>query len=107
MKLLTTTTRNNKASNVYEIENLNEVKNIYADSNDTYYYKNYQFTLVRVNNDINGNPLYKITLSKDFEYITAQLKGLVTRTYVSKNYGLIQSYNLQDDLKRIFEKLEK
>lgn len=105
MKLLTTTTKNNKISNVYQLENIKELGNVYADNNDTYYFKEYQFTIIRVKNDINGNPIYKFTLAKDFAYITEKLKGLVTKCYISKNYGLIQSYNLESSLVNIFNKL--
>lgn len=94
--------------NIYEIETLKDLDVIYADSKkDTYYYKDYQFRVWRVNNDINGNPLYRLELSRNYKNITNELKGLVKRVNLQKGYGLIQSYNLESDLNRIFKNLDK
>lgn len=105
-KLLLTTARNGKDSNIYQLDTLKELGNIYVDDNNTYYFKDYQFTIVRVKNDINGNPQYKFTLAKNFEYITEKLKGVATRTYVNKNYAILQSHYLEKTLTTLFEKIE-
>ena len=60
-----------------------------------------------VNNDINGNPLYKFMLSKNFESVNSELKGLVHRCYISKGYSLIQSYNIAESINTIINKIEK
>lgn len=91
---------------IWEVESVKDLDRVYADNNDTYYYNEYQFKIKRVNNDINGNPLYKIQLSKNFEDITSSLKGLVYRCYPSKKYALIQSYNLSNSLENIFSKIK-
>lgn len=91
--------------NIYELETIKELQNVYADNEDVYYYKEYTFRVKRVKNNVNGNPLYKIQLSKNFEDATAYLKGLVHRCYPNKKYALIQSYNLSSDLSFIFNKL--
>ena len=60
----------------------------------------------RINNDINGNPLYKFTLSKNFESVNSKLKGSVYRCYISKGYSLIQSYYIAESIEDIINKLE-
>ena len=61
--------------NIYDLDNIKDLGSIYSDDKDNiFYYKNYQFKVWRVNNDINGNPLYKFYLSKNFESVNAKLK---------------------------------
>ena len=90
--------------NMKIVNNLNEV---IPNKNTTYFYKNYSIELHRVNNDINGNPLYKIELCKDYIYnINSKLKGLVYRCYNKKGYSLIQSYDINKSLENIFNNLD-
>ena len=95
--------------NIYELDNVKkDLGSIYSDdNNNTFYYKDYQFKVWRVDNDINGNPLYKFYLSKNFESVNYKLKGLVYRCFVSKGYSLIQSYNIGESIGYIINKLEK
>ena len=93
--------------NIYELDNIKDLGSIYSDdNNNTFYYKDYQFKVWRVNNDINGNPLYKFYLSKNFENVNSKLKGLVHRCYISKGYSLVQSYNIGESIDTIINKLE-
>ena len=93
--------------NIYELDSIKDLGSIYSDDKDnTFYYKDYQFKVWRVNNDINGNPLYKFYLSKNFENVNYKLKGLVYRCFASKRYSLIQSYNIAESINTIINKLE-
>ena len=94
--------------NIYELDNIKkDLGEIYSDDkNNTFYYKDYQFKVWRVNNDINGNPLYKFYLSKNFESVNPELKGLVYRCYISKGYSIIQSYDIGRSIETIINKLE-
>ena len=94
--------------NIYKLDNIKkDLGSIYSDDkNNTFYYKDYQFKVWRINNDINGNPLYKFYLSKNFESVNAELKGSVYRCYISKGYSLLQSYNVGETINTIINKLE-
>ena len=94
--------------NIYELDNIKkDLGEIYSDDkNNTFYYKDYQFKVWRVNNDIYGNPLYKFELSKNFESVNYKLKGLVHRCYISKDYSLVQSYDIGRSIDAIINKLE-
>ena len=72
--------------NIYKLDDIKkDLGSIYYDDKDnTFYYKDYQFKVWRVNNDINGNPLYKFYLSENLENVNSKLKGLVHRCYISK-----------------------
>ena len=62
--------------------------------------ENLFFNVTRKGNDINGNPLYKLVIvDSDLNIINQEYKGKFYRTY--KNYSLIQSYSISDDLCRI------
>lgn len=62
--------------------------------------KNLFFNVTRKGNDINGNPLYKLVIvDSDLNIINQEYRGKFYRTY--KNYSLIQSYSISDDLCRI------
>ena len=66
--------------------------------------KNLVLECYRVNNDKNGNPMYKI-IPINFNGIVKL--DCVSRNMYTKNYWLIQSYNIIQDLSRIFSELEK
>lgn len=85
-----------------KITNLNEVQ---ATSEKVREYEfeafnnNYKFSITRVKNDINGNPMYKVTyLDNKCKYA----KGIMGRTYINKNYTVFQSYNLENSLMHLF-----
>lgn len=60
------------------------------------------YSLRRVNNDIYGNPLYKLTLTKgQFKH-----SKIAHRNYRSSQYYLLQSYNIKSDLDRLFQDLD-
>ena len=89
---------------IIKINNLKEVK---ENKEVIYNYKEYNFELYRVKNDINGNPLYRFTLESNGISKHDCLKGLVYRNYLMSNYALIQSYDINNSLDRIFTTLEK
>ena len=105
-KLLYDEKNNSTVWEIESLENLNQLTSLISD-NDICYYKNYTFKLKKVCCNIYGNPMYKFILSKNFENITNELKGLVYRAYISKGYSLIQSYNISDSIKRIFKTIEE
>lgn len=94
-----------RKSNVYLLESEKDFYFITADNNDTFYYKDYQFKVRYHKCDVYGNPLYKLQISKNFRYITDQLKGKVYKCYLNKNYCLIQSYDISEDAKRLITSL--
>lgn len=65
-----------------------------------YEYTGITFTIQRVKNDINGNPLYKISFENNI--IHKKIKGKIGKTYLSKGYTLFQSYNVSSSLENIF-----
>ena len=91
----------------YELLKVNTLREVVPTEKKLYVYNNYEIMIYRVNNDINGNPLYKILLSKDSMDVNYLLKGLVYRCYKNKGYSLIQSYDITNSLERIFESIEK
>lgn len=59
------------------------------------------YSLRRVKNDIYGNPLYKLTLTRgQFKH-----SKIAHRNYRSSQYYLLQSYNIKSDLDRFFQDL--
>ena len=93
---------------IYQIEDTNDFGKIRTDSIDnTYYFGDYQFRVEQVNNDVYGNPLYKVQLYESYRNITHMFKGMVHRVYSTKGYALVQSYNLGDTLKGLMEKISK
>lgn len=57
----------------------------------------------RVNNDVYGNPLYRVyPVNYYFKPVTG-----VYKNYTSKGYYLIQSYNIEDSLARLLEEADK
>ena len=80
------------------ITNLNS---IIADSKiKEYDFSGIKFTIQRVKNDINGNPLYKISFKDNT--IQEKLKSKIGKTYLSKGYTVFQSYNLASTIQSIF-----
>jgi hypothetical protein len=90
--------------NVIEIKSLTAVT---TSENTIYNYSGYSFTVWRVKNDINGNPIYRIVLSKDGENLTSELKGnkSIHRAYIKKGFATIQSYSLSNSLENMFNNL--
>ena len=71
-----------------------------ASNNQDETYQDY--SLRRVKNDIYGNPLYRLTLTR------GQFKHSKTayRNYRNSQYYLLQSYNIKDTLDRLFTDLD-
>jgi len=65
-----------------------------------YQFNNKIFTIQRVKNDINGNPVFKIKFNDTESH--KLLKGKIGRTYLNKNYTNFSSYNVADTLESIF-----
>ena len=96
--------------NGYQIIGLDNIKEdlgrvCSTDKNNTFYYKDYQFKVWRVKNDINGNPVYRLQLSKDFEDITYKLSQYA-RYYKKNNFVRLQSYDIAKEIEELIEKLE-
>lgn len=69
----------------------------------TFDYKGIEFTLNKQNNDINGNPMYKISFSDDKNL--CEVKPYLFRTYTKKGYGIFKSYNLSNSLENMFSNI--
>lgn len=90
----------NTALNMMRDNFIDKVYLIDASNNNDESYQDY--SLRRVKNDIYGNPLYKLTLTKgQFKH-----SEKVHRNYSSKDYYLLQSYNIKSDLDRFFLELD-
>lgn len=71
-----------------------------ASNNQDETYQDY--TLRRVKNDIYGNPLYRLTLTRgQFKH-----SKIAHRNYRKSEYYLLQSYNIKDTLDRLFTELD-
>lgn len=91
------------------IKRLSDLKELWkVDKNNTeiYVYENYDFTVKRVNNSLNGNKVFKLVLNRDNENITSELKGYAYRAYVKKGYALMYQYGLYNALKHFFKNLK-
>lgn len=78
---------------------------VYANNTETIYNVDDEifFTVCRVKNDINGNPLYKIVIeNKEGENINHLYRDKAYRTY-KKGYSLLQTYNLSNTLENMFK----
>ena len=85
------------------MENEKDFEKISAyDTTPQYYeYKDYIIRVERVHNDYYGNPLYHVTISKDFENMTYLLKYclVVYRTYKKQGFCTVQSYSIGETVK--------
>lgn len=71
-----------------------------ASNNQDESYQDY--SLRRVQNDVYGNPLYRLTLTKgEFKH-----SKIAHRNYRGSQYYLLQSYNIKSDLDRLFTDLD-
>lgn len=82
-----------------EIANL-EIASV-GHTKESYSYRGKQFDLVRIKNDVNGNPLYRIYLDSESLKKLKKSKG-IGRIYLSKGYVVFQSYNIGTELGNIF-----
>ena len=93
------------------MENEKDFEKISAyDTTPQYYeYKDYSIRVERVHNDYYGNPLYHVTICKDFENMTYVLKycPVVYRTYKKQGFCTVQSYSIGDTVKRMVSYLDK
>lgn len=72
-------------------------------NNDVLSFANCSLSIERVNNDLYGNPLYKVYYTS-YGLEMPKLKR-VYRNYLSKGYYLEQSYNIDNDLMWMIEEL--
>lgn len=69
-----------------------------------YEYKDIKFGFERVNNDLYGNPVYRIQIfDNDFNNITKDYKGKLGRYYQKNEFLRVQSYNIERTLYSILE----
>lgn len=83
--------------NQIKITNLDS---IVSAENTLYLYKGLEINVYRVKNDINGNPLYRISIFKDGENITENYRGRLGR-WNKKKFITIQSYNLSNSIEHM------
>lgn len=97
------------------MENEKDFEKITAYDTPQYYeYKDYSIRVERVHNDYYGNPLYHVTIWKDFENMTYHFSKhcslrhfLVYRTYIKQGFCTVQSYSIGDTVKRMVSYLDK
>ena len=83
--------KNTMNTNYRVMENMQDFDRIAAGKVAQYFeYEDYIIRVEKVNNDYYGNPLYHVTISKDFENMTYVLKGCqsVYRTYTKYGYSI-------------------
>lgn len=99
--------RNTNLLNVYEAETIEDVSTLYHCCNATIHFKDAVIDVTRVNNDYYGNPLYHVSIFKDFEDVTALLKGcsVVYRCYSKKGFCTVQSYDIGKDIVKMLNHL--
>lgn len=81
---------------------LNNIKDSFIDTKYSIQGVNEFYTLERTKNDVNGNPLYRLHLEAGTRFKHSQR---AYRNYPNKGYYLLQSYNIKDSLKRLFDDL--
>lgn len=90
----------NTALNMMKDNFIDKVYLVDVSNNQDETYQDY--SLRRVNNDIYGNPLYRLTLTKgQFKH-----SKIAHRNYRSSQYYLLQSYDIKSDLDRFFQDLD-
>lgn len=96
------------------MENEKDFEKITAYDTPQYYeYKDYSIRVERIHNDYYGNPLYHVTIWKDFENMTYMFKHcslrhfIVYRTYKKQGFCTVQSYSIGDTVKRMVSYLDK
>lgn len=82
---------------------LKNIKDNFIDTQYSIQGENEFYTLKRVKNDVNGNPLYRLHLEAGTPFKHSQR---AYRNYSSKGYYLLQSHNIKDSLKRLFDDLD-
>ena len=101
MEVIMKTTMN---TNYRVMENIQDFDRIAAGNVAQYFeYEDYIIRVERVNNDYYGNPLYHVTISKDFENMTSILRGCpsVYRTYTKQGFCTVQSYSIGETVKNM------
>ena len=101
MEVIMKTTMN---TNYRVMENIQDFDRIAAGKVAQYFeYEDYIIRVEKVNNDYYGNPLYHVTISKDFENMTYILKGCpsVYRTYIKQGFCTVQSYSIGETVKNM------
>lgn len=86
------------------MESMQDFDKITANGTAQYFeYEDYIIRVERVNNDYYGNPLYHVTISKDFENMTSILRGCqsVYRTYTKYGYCTVKSYSIGETVKNM------
>ena len=81
---------------------LKNIKDNFIDTRYAIHGENEFYTLKRVRNDVNGNPLYRLYLEAGTPFKHSER---AYRNYSSKRYYLLQSHNIKNSLKRLFDDL--
>lgn len=86
------------------IININTLDRITAEENTLYNFNNLLINIYRVKNDINGNPIYKLSiLDPEGDNITNKFKGTLGSYYNKGEYIRLQSYNISNSLQNILK----
>ena len=81
---------------------LKNIKDNFIDAQYSIHGENEFYTLERVKNDVNGNPLYRLYLEAGTRFKHSER---AYRNYSSKRYYLLQSHNIKNSLERLFDDL--
>ena len=82
---------------------LKNIKDNFIETQYSIQGENEFYTLERVKNDVNGNPLYRLYLEAGTRFKHSER---AYRNYSSKRYYLLQSYDVKSSLKRLFDDLD-
>lgn len=87
------------------IVKVNTLDSVYPADNTLYQFNDMYVSLVRSNNDVYGNPIYRIQLfDLQFNNVTESYKGKVGTYYKAKQFLRVQSYNISNTLENILNK---
>lgn len=103
-KALEVIMKNTMNTNYRVMENMQDFDRIAAGNIAQYFeYEDYIIRIERVNNDYYGNPMYHVTISKDFENMTSILRGCssVYRAYTKYGYCTVQSYSIGETVRNM------
>ena len=93
-----------------KLENMNIVKiesldSIYASENSLYKYNDLFLNIYRTKNDVNGNPMYHLSIyDNNKNNISENYKMQYVKYYKKGQYLSFQSYNISNKLENILNK---
>lgn len=86
---------------------ITKLDSILCAENTLYKYEGININVYRVKNDVNGNPMYRLTIfDSELNNITHEYKGVDGRYYSKKGFISLQSYNLSNSIEYILNNSE-